>query len=82
MKKITFILFLCAIILSGCGAKETSNYVAQGNYYSDGTVITNDGNIWDYQTEMSNGNVHVVFNDNGTTNNIYDDIIVDLIKVN
>ena len=76
------IIIICAIVLSGCSAKETTNYVVQGNYYADGTVITNDGNIWDYQTEMPNGNVHVVFNDNGTVDNIYDDIIVDLIKAN
>lgn len=82
MKKAIIIISLCATILSGCEAKEMRNYVVAGNYYADGTVITNDGNIWDYQTEMVDGPVHVVFNDNGTADNIYDDIIVDLIYAN
>lgn len=75
------IILLCALILTGCSAKESTNYVAPG-YYANGTVITDDGNIWDYQTEMRDSSVHVVFNDNGTADNIYDDIIIDLIKAN
>lgn len=73
------IILLCALILTGCSAKETANYVTAG-YYTNGTVITDDGNIWDYQTEMRDGSVHVVFNDNGTADNIYDDAIIDLIQ--
>lgn len=81
MKK-AILLLLCPFILIGCSARESANYVMPGHYYSDGTVITDDGNIWDYQTEMHDGSVHVVFNDNGTADNIYDDIIIDLIKAN
>lgn len=78
MKK-AILLLLCPFILIGCSARESTNYVASG-YYADNTVITDDGNIWDYQTEMHDGSVHVVFNDNGTADNIYDDIIIDLIQ--
>jgi len=85
MKKYLFPIIISASIslsflaLTICAAMESKNYVVPGYYYGNSTVVTNDGNIWGYETEMPDGAVHVVFNDNGTTN-IYDDIIVDLIK--
>lgn len=80
MKKYLILASICLLALTGCTAKETENYVVPGYYYDTCTVVTNDGNIWGYESEMSNGNVHVVFNDNGTADKIYDDIIIDLIK--
>lgn len=76
---VTILISLCSISLTMSGAKESENYIVPG-HHTNGTIITNDGNIWDCQTEMLNGAVHVVFNDNGTPDNIYDDIIIDLIK--
>ena len=85
MKKYVFpILISISISLSFlaiaiCATTQSQNYVVPGYYYGNNTVVTNDGNIWGYETEMPDGAVHVVFNDNGTET-IYDDIIIDLIK--
>ena len=56
-----------------------------GRYYTDGSVITHDGNVWGYQTEIisdepayNNEPVFVVFDNNGTETDIYDDIVIDL----
>lgn len=95
MKKAILALSLCSIILSGCGAKgnepdpivsDHEQYMTVGRYYIDGSVITHDGNVWDYQTEIisdepsyDNEPVYVVFDDNGTETDIYDDAVVELI---
>lgn len=95
MKKAILALSLCSIILSGCSAKgnepepvvsDHEQYMTVGRYYTDGSVITHDGNIWDYQTEIisdepsyDNEPVYVVFDDNGTETDIYDDVVIGLI---
>ena len=65
---------------------EASAYTTYGRYYIDGTVITDDGNEWSYstdtisnQTPTDNMPVWVGFSDNGTPNNITDDIILGLV---
>lgn len=67
---------------------ETSHnkYTAYGRYYTDGTVITNDGNEWAYSTDLisnqittDNMPVWVGFDDNGTPNDITDDIILGIV---
>lgn len=65
---------------------ETTTYTTYGRYYTDGTVITDDGNEWSYstdtisnQTPTDNMPVWVGFSDNGTPNNITDDIILGLV---
>ena len=58
---------------------SSSTYTTYGTY-SDGTVITDDGNIWDYSTDMDNDtSVVVVFDDMGT-NSIYDDEILTIVE--
>ena len=57
-------------------------YVMASQYEADGLclgdrIITVDGNEWHYSTDTT-GCVKVIFNDNGTTDYIYDDIIVDI----
>jgi hypothetical protein len=96
MKKIAVALALCAIMFfcSGCtknepepapATVETKQYITTGRYYANGSVITKDGNVWDYQTDTisdkpayDNEPVHVVFDDNGTET-IYDDAIIGLV---
>lgn len=68
---------------------EPQTYTAYGRYYTDGTVITNDGNDsrwWEYstntisdQTPYDNMPVWIAFNDNATPNDITDDIILGLV---
>lgn len=69
---------------------EHSYYFTTGRYYINadmqGEVITDDGNIWGYTQEViskkpsyHNEPVYVGFDDNGTADNIYDDIIIGLV---
>lgn len=63
-----------------------NKYTAYGRYYTDGTVITNDGNEWAYSTDLISNQtptndmpVWVGFDDNGTPDDITDDIILGLV---
>ena len=65
---------------------QTSQYIGYGRYYTNGTVITNDGNEWSYTTDTISDKtptdampVWVAFDDNGTPDNIKDDIILGLV---
>ena len=95
IKKIIIVLSLCSILLCGCATKgneqvvsnvsDHEQYVTIGRYYVDGSIVTYDGNVWGYQTEIisdepsyNNEPVYVVFDDNGTETDIYDDVIIDL----
>lgn len=96
MKKAILALALCSTILTGCASNrneqvdssETTSkqYMTTGRYYTDGSVITDDGNIWDYRTDIisekqsyDNEPVYVCFDDNGTKNDIYDDVIIGVV---
>ncbi len=49
-----------------------------GTYYTDGTIITDDGHIWGYDTDLPDGTrVQVCFDKQGTKD-ITDDTIVEL----
>ena len=91
MKKILSLAVIgCTIAtLVGCATTEEpkvhTRYVTQGYYYADGTVTTEDGNIWDYHTDTISDKpsydhqaVNVGFDDNGTPDDITDDIILGL----
>lgn len=69
---------------------EPTNYITAGRYYFNadlqGQVVTSDGNVWEYTQDIiseepsyHNEPVFVVFNDNGTPSNIYDDSILGLV---
>ena len=96
MKKLIAISILFTLFLSGCTAKveptsqiqkvESTRYTAYGRYYTNGTVITDDGNIWDYSTDTisdkeptDNMPVWIGFDDNGTPTDITDDIVLGLV---
>ena len=80
---VTLSICMYSLALITYGARENKIYVMPGQYYANETVITDDGNIWGYQSKMPDATfVDVVFDDNGTENYIYDDIIVGLIKQN
>lgn len=65
---------------------ESTRYTAYGRYYTDGTVITNDGNEWGYSTDTISDKtpydampVWVGFDDNGTPNKVEDDVVLGLV---
>lgn len=88
MKKVLLITTICSILLTGCtkpapAPVQSEQYITQGRYYTDSHIITNDGNCWDYSTDIisdrtvqDNMPVFVAFDDNGTPDNIYDDVIL------
>ena len=66
--------------------KVHTRYTAYGRYYTDGTVITDDGNEWSYATDTisdktptDNMPIWIGFDDNGTPTDITDDIILGLV---
>ena len=69
--------------------KSHTRYTAYGRYYTDGTVITNDGNdslCWEYSTDTISDKtpydgmpVWIAFDDNGTPDILKDDIILGLV---
>ena len=93
MKKLTAILILSVLFLGGCTTKsepkvevEHTRYTAYGRYYTDSTVITNDGNEWGYGTDTISDiavydgmPIWIGFDDNGTPTDITDDIILGLV---
>ncbi len=101
MKKLVALALIAGafLIATGCSSNaerepmltpapqvESQTYTAYGRYYTNGTVITNDGNEWAYYTDTISDKtptdampVWVGFDDNGTPNNIYDDIILGLV---
>ena len=63
-----------------------TKYVTKGRYYTIGEVITDDGNTWIYDQETISDKpsydaepVYVAFDDNGTPDELTDDIILGLV---
>ena len=59
---------------------DHQEYTMFGKYAGHGVVFASDGNIWDYwQADIRDDMlVRITFDDNGTPDNIEDDIIINL----
>lgn len=90
MKKLLALTIAVGAFLMTTGCTETKSaaqtYTAYGRYYTDGTVITNDGNIWEYTTDTISDRtptdampIWIGLDDNGTPNDITDDIILGVV---
>lgn len=91
MKKLLALAtIICTItILVGCNSQEesaTQTYTAYGRYYTEGIVVTNDGNEWEFSIDTISDRtptdampIWIGFEDNGTPNNITDDIILGVV---
>lgn len=90
MKKLIALTLI--LLMTGCTntepapQAESTRYTAYGRYYTDGTVITNDGNEWAYNTDSISDKapynampVWVGFDDNATPDDITDDEILGLV---
>lgn len=94
LKALLFAIMTATILLFSCCTNSVSDdmkktvdtvseqYTMNGRYYTDGTVITDDGNIWGYSTDTIDGEkpyddqpICVHFDNNGT-DDITDDIII------
>lgn len=83
MKRKLTIVIIVLLCLTGCGKTETTEhttYITQGRYYTCGEIITEDGNVWEYQQNIISEResydhepIFALIDDNGTPNNIYDD---------
>lgn len=69
-----------------CNETVYTRYTQYGRFYVDGTLITNDGNEWEYFTDTvsditvyDNMPVWIAFDDNGTPDNVTDDIILGMV---
>ena len=91
MKKLISLLLILSIAISmaACGGESYTVRVGEGIYYTDGIVITSDGNVWEYQTDTIDGkpshdgqSVMVFFYTNGTLDTIKDDSIRTLKSAN
>lgn len=81
-KKITLALIGIIMIFTGCARQvEPEIYIMSGHYYANGEIITEDGNVWNYTSEIFDDSfsVNVLFDNNGT-DSIYDDIIVGIVN--
>jgi major membrane immunogen (membrane-anchored lipoprotein) len=81
-KKIIIALVGLAMLCTGCTKQtESEMYIASGHYYAGGEIVTEDGNIWGYTSEIFDDSfpVYVLFDNNGTES-IYDDIIVGIVN--
>jgi hypothetical protein len=58
----------------------TEHYTVQGLVMDNGDIITTDGNIWSYDTDIK-GCVSITFSDYGTTDDITDDVIISIEEV-
>ena len=91
MRKIlTFALAATMSLTVGCTTTkekaQSAQYTAYGRYYTNGTVITNDGNEWIYSTDIISNKIPcdgmpiwIGFDDNATPNDITDDIILGVV---
>lgn len=89
MKRLcSIVIILCTLALVGCTTtpKTHTRYTTYGRYYTNGTVVTDDGNEWAYHTNTISDKtptdampVWVAFDDNGTPNDIYDDVVLGLV---
>lgn len=81
-RKIILAIVGITLLMTGCQKKtEPEVYIASGYYYAGGEVITEDGNIWGYTSEVFDDSfpVYVLFDNNGTET-IYDDVIVGIVN--
>ena len=90
MKKLlALIIILCTVFaLVGCSVSEPihTRYDLEGRYLTNGTIITSDGEKWNYYSELigdeipyDNMPLLLTLDDNGTPEEIKDDIITGVV---
>ena len=78
------------LLMGGCGTAEPepehTRYVMQGRCYEHNVWEDTTGNLWEYTTDIVSKRqiyvgmpVYICFDDAGTPDNIYDDIVLGLV---
>lgn len=77
MKKLIS-LVATLVVLSSC-APSHNTYTMRGHIADSDLIVTEDGNAWEVSTDFGIGSpVVVTFDDNGTYDSIFDDIITNV----
>lgn len=75
MKRLISLVATLVVLLSSC-APSHGSYTMRGTVVYSDTIVTVDGNTWGVTTDIAVGSpVVVTFDDNGTADSIFDDII-------
>lgn len=78
MKKLIPII-ITLVTLTSCVPSHGS-YTMRGTVADIDTIVTVDGNAWEVSTDIDVGSAVVVtFDDNGTPDSIFDDIITNVV---
>ena len=73
MKKLILVATLVALV--SC-APSHNTYTMRGTIANSDTIATEDGNAWGVTTDIAVGSsVVVTFDDNGTPDSVFDDIV-------
>lgn len=90
MNKKLVAVALATLCLSGCGIAEPESehaqYILHGRYYERNVWEDTTGNLWEYDTDTVSKQpvyvgmpVYICFDDAGTSDYIYDDIVLGLV---
>lgn len=78
MKK-ALILIVTLVTLSSC-APLNNTYTMSGHVADSDLIVTVDGNAWEVTTDIAVGSpVVVTFDDNGSADYVFDDIITSVV---
>lgn len=78
MKKLLTII-ATLVVLSSCAPSHNA-YTMRGTVTDSNLIVTVDGNAWEVSTDFVDGSsVVVTFDDNGTPDSIFDDIITNVV---
>ena len=75
---IVFLLLMIYAIICDIAQSKTDSYTVEATIVEKDLIKTSDGNLWcaDTNNKMIGGTATVTFENNGTPENIYDDIII------
>lgn len=78
MKKLLTIIATLVALVSCAPSRNT--YIMEGTTADNDLIITEDGNAWDVTTDIVIGSsVVVTFDNNGTPDYVFDDIITSVV---
>lgn len=78
MKKLIPIIITLVTLTSCVPSHDT--YTMRGHVADSNLIVTVDGNAWEVSTDFDTGSAVVVtFDDNGTADSIFDDVVTNVV---